>query len=163
MNTEPRDALEFDDVVITPEELRQGEAYDAARKVERWVLYLRHRESGQLVGFTSLSYNPQNPELVKQLDTGVLTAYRGLNLGKWLKAAMLLKVLHDKPQVKRVRTGNADSNAAMLGINRALGFKPYKARTVWQADLKGVLAYLQSRLEGVPATLAPASLRLQAD
>jgi hypothetical protein len=94
-------------------------------------------------------YDPENPELIKQLGTGVLPAYRGLSLGKWLKAAMLLKVLHDKPQVKRVRTGNADSNAAMLGINWALSFKPYKAQTVWQADLKEVLDYLQSRPEEV--------------
>jgi mycothiol synthase len=149
MNTEPRDTLDVEDDVVTPSQLRQGEAYDKARKVERWVFYLRDRASGQLVGFTSVSYNPENPALIEQLGTGVLPAYRGLGLGKWLKAAMLLKVLHERPQVKRIRTGNADSNAAMLGINRALGFKPYKAETVWQADLKALLAYLRSRPDGV--------------
>jgi hypothetical protein len=57
---------------------------------------------------------------------------------------MLDKVLKDRPQVKYVRTGNADTNAAMLKINMELGFKPYMAETLWQVELQQVLEYLQS-------------------
>jgi hypothetical protein len=64
-------------------------------------------------------------------------------LGRWLKAAMLDKVLKERPQVKYVRTGNADSNAAMLKINTELGFKPYTADAIWQVELQKVLDYLQ--------------------
>jgi hypothetical protein len=68
-----------------------------------------------------------------------------MGLGRWLKSAMLDKVLKERSQVKYVRTGNADSNAAMLKINTELGFKPYMAEAVWQVDLQQVLDYLKSR------------------
>jgi hypothetical protein len=51
--------------------------------------------------------------------------------------------------VKRVRTGNADSNAEMLRINEELGFKPYQSQTFWQVETDKVLAYL-----GIPQPVA---------
>lgn len=36
------------------------------------------------------------------------------------------------------RTSNADSNAPMLGINTALGYKPYLGNTTWQVPVKHV-------------------------
>ena len=44
-----------------------------------------------------------------------------------------------------MRTGNADSNAAMLKINRELGFQPYMASALWQVELDRVLTYLQTK------------------
>jgi GNAT superfamily N-acetyltransferase len=76
--------------------------------------------------------------------TGVFPQYRKKGLGRWLKAAMLEKVLKELPQVKFIRTGNADSNAAMLRINNELGFKPYMADTLWQVELQKVFEYLQA-------------------
>ncbi len=55
---------------------------------------------------------------------------------------MLDKVLHERPQVRSIRTGNADSNAAMLTINHRLGFKPYVANTIWQVEIVAVRRYL---------------------
>ncbi len=57
---------------------------------------------------------------------------------------MLDRVLRERPQVRFVRTGNADSNAAMLRINHQLGFKPYIAHCVWQVETDKVLDYLNS-------------------
>jgi mycothiol synthase len=141
MNTAPRDDLAIEDRQIEPEEVRQGEAYSKARNIERWVLYVRH-ESGELAGFTEVRWNPENPENLEQGDTGVLPEYRGHSLGKRLKAAMIQKVIAERPIVKRIRTGNADSNAPMLSINHALGFKPYIAETVWQIEVEKIKAYL---------------------
>jgi len=76
--------------------------------------------------------------------TGVFPQYRNKGLGRWLKAAMLDKVLKERPQVKYVRAGNADSNAVMLKINTALGFKPYTADALWQVELQKVLDYLNA-------------------
>jgi hypothetical protein len=76
--------------------------------------------------------------------TGVFPQFRNKGLGRWLKASMLDKVLKERPQVKYVRTGNADTNASMLKINNELGFKPYTADILWQVELNKVMDYIQT-------------------
>ena len=58
---------------------------------------------------------------------------------------MVEKVRRDCPQGQFVRVGNADSNAAMLKINQALGFKPYLAECIWQMETEQVAQYLASK------------------
>jgi GNAT superfamily N-acetyltransferase len=103
------------------------------------------RTTGKFAGYTETVWNPNRPEILRQDMTGVFPEYRGKGLGRWLKAAMLDKVLKDRPQVKFVRTGNADTNAAMLKINQELGFKPYTADILWQVELERVLVYLGTK------------------
>lgn len=144
MNSAPRDALEVEDFRWTAEQVRQLDAYCVQRGLERWTLYARHRPSGKIAGYTEVTWNPRQPETLEQGDTGVLPEHRRRGLGRWLKAAMLERVLRERPQVQRVRTGNAGSNAPMLKINRELGFRPYKSQTVWQVELERVRAYLEA-------------------
>ncbi len=143
MNSAPRDDLAMEDWHTTPEELREGEAYALARGVERWVLCVRHRPSGTLAGFTETYWYPENPKNLEQNATGVLPEYRGNGLGKWLKAAMIQKVLVERPVVEHIRTGNANSNAPMLAINNQLGFELYRSRTIWQLEIARLKAYLK--------------------
>lgn len=145
MNTAPREDLDVEDWEWTPEQMRQNEASLAARGLERWTLYARHCESGDLAGYTVVIRNPREPELLRQADTAVFPQFRNRGLGRWIKAAMLERVLQELPAVRRVRTGNAQSNAAMLRINEELGFKPYKTETIWQVPVDEVLAYLATR------------------
>ena len=51
---------------------------------------------------------------------------------------MLARIRSEQPQARRVRTGNAFSNAPMLAINDALGFKVIHTSTEWQADAAAV-------------------------
>lgn len=48
---------------------------------------------------------------------------------------MLQRIRHAEPEVISVRTSNASSNAPMLAINEALGFKVVATRTEWQLDV----------------------------
>ena len=143
MNTAPRDNLDLEDVHWTEAQLREIETTLVQHETERWTMYARHRQTGTIVGYTEVFWNARQPETIQQGDTGVLPTHRHHGLGRWLKAAMLEKVLRERPRVQRIRTGNANSNAAMLGINRELGFKPYKSWTTWQVALDDVLAYLK--------------------
>ena len=145
MNDQPFGDLEINDVHMTPEQLRQVENNTFARGGQRWVFYVKDMRTGKFAGYTETVWNPNRPQILTQNMTGVFSQYRRRGLGRWLKAAMLDKVLKDRPQVKYVRTGNADTNAAMLKINIELGFKPYMAETLWQVELQTVLDYLQSR------------------
>lgn len=101
-------------------------------------------ETGETAGFTQVAYDPRVPHVVHQYGTGVARAHRGRGLGKLLKATMLERILAERPAARYVRTGNADVNAAMLAINRKLGFRPAWAHTAWQAKLPAVRAYLEA-------------------
>jgi len=146
MNTAPRGDLDMNDWHMTVEQVRDGEKEMLARGTERWYVAARDDATGRLAGFTELFYNPKSaPETIGQGGTGVRPEHRGHALGKWLKALNIDRVLRERPQVVDIRTGNADSNDAMLGINKALGFKPYIANTAWQISVDQAKEYLDGR------------------
>jgi GNAT superfamily N-acetyltransferase len=142
MNTAPRDDLDMEDMKFTSEHARQWEKSMIASGTERWGLFARHDPTGTLAGYTEVFYNSKLPQTVGQGDTAVRPEHRGHALGKWLKAAMIRRVLEERPEAKDIRTGNADSNDAMLGINHQLGFRPFEASMVWQVPVEKVRAYL---------------------
>ncbi len=145
MNTAPRENLDMEDMHMTPDQLRQIEQMEAATGTQRWTVYATETATGRFAGFTETIWKPGRPQIVSQGGTGVFPEFRGLGLGRWLKAAMLARILENRPEAKFVRTGNADSNAAMLGINHALGFTPYMSNCVWQVDVDKALAYLTGK------------------
>ena len=126
----------------TPEQLRQIEQNLFARGSQRWTFYVVETATGKFAGYTETVWNPNRPEILRQDMTGVFPEFRNKGLGRWLKATMLAKVIKDRPEVKYIRTQNADSNAAMLKINTELGFQPYMANALWQVEVKRVLEYL---------------------
>ncbi|MFN8493765.1 MAG: GNAT family N-acetyltransferase [Caldilineaceae bacterium] len=145
LSQQPHGELKVTEITLTPEQIRQEEQSFAAAGQEHWTICACERASGQWVGLTDVFWQPNRPQILLQGLTIVLPAYRGRGLGRWLKAAMLDKVLSERPQVKFVRTRNADSNAAMLKINQELGFKPYLSTCVWQVETEQVIHYLKQK------------------
>jgi GNAT superfamily N-acetyltransferase len=143
VNSMPRENLALEDRKITKEELRERERSFSERKIQRWTMYAKHNTSGEFAGYTEVFWEISRPETLNQGDTGVYPKYRNHGLGRWLKASMTQKILREIPQAKRIRTGNANSNAPMLKINYEMGFKPYKSWTTWQIELEKVLKYLE--------------------
>lgn len=123
MNTAPRDDLDMEDEVFTVERLRDREEVWARRGLGISTFVAVHEPTGAFAGYTELLFPPTWPTRSYQGDTGVDPAHRDKGLGRWLKAANLLAVIDERPQVERVLTWNAGSNDPMLHINHALGFR----------------------------------------
>ena len=158
MNTAPRGDLEFDDWKITPTMVASWQAMTEVSGDKCLLYAAEHLKSGELVGYTEVFWHPERAALVYQGATGVRLDHRGQGLGKWLKAAVLLDLPAHNPAGQRLRTGNVDSNAAMLGINRALGFAPVFGRTEWQGQTEELVA--AARRASGEETLRSAKLSL---
>jgi GNAT superfamily N-acetyltransferase len=124
MNTAPRGDVDMEDEVFTPQLIQDFEASLERKGTTVWTVAARHDETGQLAGYTALFFPKHRPWYAEQGDTGVDPAHRNKGLGRWLKAANLLRLLDERPEVRAVDTGNATSNEPMLNINVALGFRP---------------------------------------
>jgi GNAT superfamily N-acetyltransferase len=135
MNTAPLEAFEEEDEVMTPEMWRDLETKMELRGRQVLTYVARHKPTGEFAGFTNVAYHRLQPDLVEQWDTGVDPKHRDKGLGRWVKAAMALKLRHEYPQVRRIDTENAGSNAPMLNINIEMGFTPILVQNVWQGDL----------------------------
>jgi GNAT superfamily N-acetyltransferase len=135
MNTAPREDIEAEDDIVTVEWLRNREKVNVARGADQWVLTAIHEPTGHMAGFTEIIVPSLWPSRAHQQGTAVDPAHRGNGLGRWLKAAMILRLIDERPMVERVGTENAGSNEPMLNINHAMGFRCVEAKPVHQVTL----------------------------
>lgn len=142
MNLAPRGSMPQTDQVYAAEDLRLENTSLRERRVQLSTLVARERSTRAIAGFTQIYRNAAHPELLGQGDTGVFPPFRNRGIGRWLKAAMLEEVLRRYPEARRIRTTNAEENAAMLKINVELGFRPHHSETGWHITVEGLDAYL---------------------
>lgn len=136
LNDAPKGDVELDDFKITPEMVRAWEKNMAELGEQVFTLTVEDTRSGELVGLTETAWTPERATLIDQMATVVRPSARGQGLGKWLKAAMFLHLQGKTPGAQYLRTGNAEENAAMLGINIKMGFKPWASTTRWKLEDK---------------------------
>ncbi len=104
------------------------------------------RRRASIAGYTEIVLPTATwPTRGFQGDTGVDPNHRDRGLGRWLKAEMLLRLIDERPAVRRVTTQNAGSNAPMLNINHALGFRCIEERPTYQIPLGEMKARVASR------------------
>lgn len=138
MNTAPREDVEEEDEVLTPEMWRKLEATVIASQCQLHTVIAAHRPTGAYVGYTQIKTQDLQPDLAWNWDTGVDPGHRNRGLGRWLKASMIERIVSEYPDVERVDTFNAGSNEPMLNINEAMGFRPVHLSNVWQGPLATV-------------------------
>ena len=132
LNTMPWEQLDHGDIVVTPAHMKDWiERLDEQGAIDHTML--TREPDGVISGITEMTYAPSyKPAIIIQGFTGVRRNAQGRGLGKWLKAALLLHAHDLYPKVEVVVTENAGSNAPMLGINKKMGFKEYRAGTEYQ-------------------------------
>lgn len=140
INRMPREDLELEDWKFTPEIVRDSERQMTARGQRHWIVLALH-ESGVSAGFTDIAFDPRTPHVVHQRGTAVAPEHQGKGIGKWMKARMVEKILADLPEARHVRTDNAGTNAAMLGINVGMGYAPAWENVIWQLAIADARRY----------------------
>lgn len=133
MNTAPREDLDLQDEKVTPEVMRDREQTRVEQGNPWWTLAAIHEPTGEIAGFTEMYFSGYRDDIAWQGNTGVDPAHRNKGLGKWLKAAMFLKLIDEWPNITRIHTWNAGSNEPMLAINDAMGYHIPLWWTTWQA------------------------------
>ncbi len=141
VNQAPREDLDVEDFRTTAEQLRQLDLSLIASGQQRWTAVIHERSTGRPVGFTELFLETQRPGLIQQGLTGVFPEFRNHGLGRWLKAAMLERLMRQWPEARIIRTANAGSNAPMLKINTELGFHAAHVQQAWQVELEQAEAF----------------------
>jgi GNAT superfamily N-acetyltransferase len=148
-NRQPMGEGSFKGIVVTPEVFRDRAALNADVH-GTWLGAYTREPDGEISGLTETFYVPDQPTFLGQGLTGVRSRHLRRGLGKWLKAAMLLRVREEFPEVRIVRTGNATENAAMLSINNRLGFRPHKNPVVVEMTVEALRAHLGDPAAGKP-------------
>lgn len=96
------------------------------------VLLLRGDE---LVAVCDAAWTAQFPDRAFQNLTAVTRAWRGKGLAKAVKARMMRQMRETQASIELIITTNANVNAAMLAINRQLGFVQHKDVRTYQISL----------------------------
>ena len=124
----------------TVDQLVGADAMLAGSGASRWSAFAREIGSDRFAGVSDIFLRSWDPAIVDQGNTGVLRPHRGRRLGWWLKAAMARKIVDEIPEARVIRTGNAFSNAHMLAINDAMGFRVTSVTTTWELSVEAALA-----------------------
>ena len=86
----------------------------------------------QPVSFASVVVDPGGAMAVNAM-TGTLRAYRGRGLARLVKLASIRWAAEHG--VERILTGNDEANAAMLAVNRRLGYRPFAQHHAYAKEL----------------------------
>jgi GNAT superfamily N-acetyltransferase len=135
INDAPIDDLDIEDEVFSPGRIRAFETSQRAYRRRTYRLVAREQRTGELAGHTQVAVETDRPWFGAQLDTSVLRAHRGRRLGLLLKIAMMRWLADVEPQLLLLDTWNAASNAHMIRVNEALGYRVVATAAEWQRHL----------------------------
>jgi GNAT superfamily N-acetyltransferase len=106
-----------------------------------YTVVARHDDTGELAALSEMAVDPANPGWGFQMNTVVTRKHRGHRLGLLAKIAMMALLATTEPQLERISTWNAESNAHMIAINEAMGYAVFGPPvTDLRLDVTAVLA-----------------------
>ncbi|MFF3885857.1 GNAT family N-acetyltransferase [Streptomyces sp. NPDC001914] len=114
-------------VAVAEAVLERGDALHTVAVVDR--------SDGSVAGFTELVVPGDGRGDAQHYGTGVLPEHRGHGLGLWMKAESVRRARLRYPELAGLLTDTADSNAHMIGINDALGYRPTHRELEFRLDL----------------------------
>jgi GNAT superfamily N-acetyltransferase len=103
----------------------------AERGLRRYSMAALDERTGELAALTQLSVDETEPVWGHQEMTAVNRPHRGHRLGLLIKVAMLEQLATREPQVAFTEAWNAGTNAHMVAINQALGYRPVARKNFW--------------------------------
>jgi GNAT superfamily N-acetyltransferase len=119
----PTGDIDFEAEVMTEDAFRERQRVSA--ELGRRVYFtLAVDRGGDVVAYTTLGVPADDLPNVYQWGTLVHPQHRGHRLGLAVKAQNLRAVQSAHPDRRRVWTTNSEVNAAMVGINETMGFRP---------------------------------------
>jgi RimJ/RimL family protein N-acetyltransferase len=119
----PQGNVDFEAESMTPEQLKERYANNAAAGRTLYHGVAIHDESDEVVAYSTISYVAGDGRDIHQWGTMVRSDHRGRRLGLAVKARTLLEVQRLHPDRTRVSTTNAEDNAQMVAINEQMGFR----------------------------------------
>ncbi len=134
INQQPLGSLQFRNV-ITPDTLRNRAKVWIVGGM-KWHTLISKENNGKISGLSEFLYNPEQPNIVHQLLTGVKQEYRKRGLGKVLKAELLFFMKDKYPKAKFVSTSNTITNEAMLSINTRMNFRIKSPLRYYEFDVE---------------------------
>ncbi len=99
------------------------------------VAAVRHRASGELVGYSELTVSREQPQTAYQWDTLVVRSHRGHRLGGLLKVTTMRLLEAGRYPTTKITTFNSMLNGPMIAVNEALGARIAGAMVAWRKDL----------------------------
>jgi GNAT superfamily N-acetyltransferase len=115
--------------------VRRLEEIATAHGLRLYSVAARHSATGDFAALTQITTDPGTPGWGIQQITAVLPQHRGHRLGLRIKIAMLELATGHEPSLRRILTGNADSNEHMTAINAQLGYAVSDVYRSWDLGL----------------------------
>jgi mycothiol synthase len=118
----PEGDMSFEQPTWTVDRVRAGEDNHRQRNIEQRVVVAVHEVTNVVVGLTEIEIRP-DATAAMQMDTAVLAGHRGHGLGVAMKAALVRRLLVERPEIIEINTTTDATNTHMVAVNHTLGYK----------------------------------------
>ncbi len=129
---------DLDNVIaeMTPDSMRKMVKGIVEGKNEIIIAWVRNKNSGEFAAISDVIIYYTKKYVAFQNNTLTVPKYRKNGFGKLVKALNALYLIDCRPNVRFIRTSNANVNEAMLAINEKMGFKQYQTHTFWELEVE---------------------------